>query len=358
MHIVILFKRLIMINMRIKILIYSTVSFLVALTMGLTSCNKDDDSFKSNDNENDNSNSGNVEESPAIGCLNGHEYVDLGLSVKWASCNIGASKPESIGGYFGWADPTGKITSSNINNYPSSNPPTDIKGTKYDIASVNWGCKWRMPTKAEFSELRTKCYYKYESINGIKGLRFVGKNCNSIFLPLGGYRDYTSSICQEDCGHYWSSTLDLSEKKLAYELKIGTYDNGNVYAKVDTHLRCNGFNIRAVTDYSEDTEDNGGNNGNYEYERPDIAYYDYTATIKSLTVIFKIYNNDKARVSSAKGYYGKSSASTLTNASVSGELIYVRLSGLTNGTTYSVKCSATGPGGTSTSDVAKVTTLY
>jgi hypothetical protein len=77
------------------------------------------------------------------------EAVDLGLSVKWASHNVGATKPEEYGTYFGWGDTTGKKTSQNNDEYPNANPPKNICGTEYDAAHVLWGGSWRMPTKEQ-----------------------------------------------------------------------------------------------------------------------------------------------------------------------------------------------------------------
>lgn len=109
---------------------------------------------------------------------------------------------------------------------------------------------------------------------------------------------------------------------------------------------------------------NGGNNGsgnsggdNPSYETPDIGFYDYTAYPTRLKVQFEIYNQDKARVTSATGFYGTSSASNSTSASVSGRIITLNISGLSSGTKYKVKVKATGAGGTSTSETVTCMTI-
>lgn len=103
----------------------------------------------------------------------------------------------------------------------------------------------------------------------------------------------------------------------------------------------------------------GGSGGSSTtYEKPEIGLEDYTCYTTSITVKYRIYNQDKAKVTSAKGYYGTSSASISTSASVAGSLIIIRITGLKKGTTYYVKCSATGKGGTTTSDVTKLITDY
>ena len=101
----------------------------------------------------------------------GHEYVDLGLSVMWATCNIGASKPSDYGKYFAWAE-TNPYSSDY--NYEGSkaygNNILNISGSKnYDAATTIWGTEWRIPTRTEFKELINKCKWVWTSQNGQKG---------------------------------------------------------------------------------------------------------------------------------------------------------------------------------------------
>lgn len=121
------------------------------------------------------------ESDKTTGEIQGHEWVDLGLSVKWATCNVGAESPEEYGGCYTWSS-------------------TD------DIATKKWGSKWRMPTKEEFEELSEDCTWKWTTKDGVNGYEVKGDNGNSIFLPAAGY--YYGSSRQEDgeTGYYWSST--------------------------------------------------------------------------------------------------------------------------------------------------------
>ncbi|MDR1338749.1 MAG: hypothetical protein LBK58_01620, partial [Prevotellaceae bacterium] len=137
------------------------------------------------------------------------EAVDLGLSVRWASHNVGATKPEEYGTYFGWGDVTGTKTSQNNNEYPNANPPKNICGTEYDAAHVLWGDSWRMPTKAQAQELVDNCDWKETELNGVKGFRVTGKNGNSIFLAAGGGRDGTSVLYTVSGADFW--TGDISD---------------------------------------------------------------------------------------------------------------------------------------------------
>ena len=158
---------------------------------------------------------------------NGHEYVDLGLSVKWATMNVGASSPEDYGDYFAWGETSAKSTYnwstykycngsySTLTKYYTSiddygTVDTDNK-TQLDLtddaARVNWGGAWRMPTEAELKELCKQCYWTWITQNGINGYKVTGPNGNSIFLPAAGYRHDNSLKSAGSYGCYWSSSL-------------------------------------------------------------------------------------------------------------------------------------------------------
>lgn len=100
----------------------------------------------------------------------------------------------------------------------------------------------------------------------------------------------------------------------------------------------------------------GGSGGGSSYEAPDIGFYDYTAYTTSLKVEFQIFNPKEANVSRATVYYGTSSPSRSAGATVSGRMITARISGLKKGTIYYVKCVASGPGGSTTSETVRCMT--
>ena len=129
-----------------------------------------------------------------------HEYVDLGLSVKWATCNVGASKPEDYGNYYAWGETMTKSSYTEDNSKTYGRFMRDINGNSiHDAARANWGGNWRMPTKTEMQELIDKCKWKWVTVNGVKGYKVTSKtNGNSIFLPS---LHYAGSY-----GHYWSSS--------------------------------------------------------------------------------------------------------------------------------------------------------
>lgn len=130
------------------------------------------------------------------------EAVDLGLSVKWASWNVGATAPEESGGYYAWGETKPK------DYYPADyDPPTswnNISSTQYDVAHVKWGNGWRMPTGSEMHELCNNCSWQRDSINGINGILITGVTGNSIFLPASGYY-YDKELRKEGArGYYWA----------------------------------------------------------------------------------------------------------------------------------------------------------
>ena len=181
--------------------------------------------------------------------VNGYEAVDLGLSVKWACCNVGASSPEGYGGYYAWGE-TEEKSSYYREDYKFYNSSTgydyyigsNISGTQYDVAHVKWGGSWRMPTLDEIKELVNNCTWKWTTQNGVNGQLVTGPNGNSIFLPAAGYRNGTDLFNRGSLGNYWSATLVESYSDYACYLYF--YD-GIDYWWDD---RDNGRTVRPVTE--------------------------------------------------------------------------------------------------------------
>lgn len=162
------------------------------------------------------------------------EAVDLGLSVKWASFNVGASSPEDYGYYFAWGETEPKSyynwstyfdsvngSSSNFSKY-AINKKTTLD-PEDDAAHVNWGGDWRMPTKAEQDELRTKCTWTWTTQNGVKGYKVSSKtNGNSLFLPAAGGRRNGELSYAGSWGRYWSSSLNPNDGYIAYYLNFSS----------------------------------------------------------------------------------------------------------------------------------------
>ena len=133
---------------------------------------------------------------------NGYEYVDLGLSVKWATCNVGADSPYEYGDYYAWGEVETKSTFI-PSDYNSTNNST-VLSLSYDAANANWGGEWRTPSVTEYRELMNSdnCTWVWTD----KGCVVISKkNGNSIFLPASGYR-YSRLLHAGVLGLYWSNS--------------------------------------------------------------------------------------------------------------------------------------------------------
>lgn len=197
--------------------------------------------------------------------INGHEYVDLGLpsGLKWATCNVGANKPEEYGDYFAWGETDAKQEYI-IENYKNVRVIRkkgflgigeeekleyiigfDISGNpQYDVARKKWGGSWRMPTKAELEELKKNCRWEWTIQNGVNGCKVTGPNGNSIFLPAAGDRGGTSLYDDGDYGYYWSSTP--GDDDFDYGAYLLDFDNGDEGVLYDS--RDYGLTVRPISE--------------------------------------------------------------------------------------------------------------
>ena len=136
------------------------------------------------------------------GEINGHAYVDLGLSVKWATCNVGANSPEEYGQYFAWGETSPKTEFTEENSLTNKKHMEDFSGDEqYDAAAANWGGGWRMATSDEYTELINDCTWILVENEGYK---VTGPNGNSIFIPTSGF--YNGSSLDNSGTFSWSST--------------------------------------------------------------------------------------------------------------------------------------------------------
>lgn len=184
--------------------------------------------------------------------------------------------------------------------------------------------------------------YRLKSGNKYSGIWCVLEDGS---LWINSYKsDYDAKGKGENAAGYGTGKLQMlknSTNELVYCMKLDSEDTYYYYTSINTG------------------GDSDSGNGSTSYEKPDIAFNDFTAYQTKLKVVYKIYNKDKAKVTSAKVYYGTSSNPTKSvTATVAGVLITANISGLTKGTTYYVKCVATGKGGTTTTGTTKVITNY
>ena len=201
--------------------------------------------------------------------INGHAWVDLGLpsGLKWATCNVGATKPEEPGDHFAWGETVEKTEDY---TWSTLQYCTDDKGNKFskyvpsnqasywggagspdnktvldaedDAATANWGAPWRTPTDAEWTELRTKCTWTWTTQNDVKGY-LVSNNGNSLFLPAAGHRNGTSLYGAGSDGYFWSSSLNTGGPDDAWDVH---FTSGVVYR--NSRSRYYGFSVRPVSE--------------------------------------------------------------------------------------------------------------
>ena len=193
-----------------------------------------------------------------------HEYVDLGLSVKWATCNVGATSPEDYGDYFAWGETTAKsnydwttykwcngsentLTKYNTNSSYGIVDNKTVLDLADDAATANWGSGWRTPTRGEWQELYDNTTSVRTTQNGVYGCLFTGTKPGytgvTLFLPAAGYRWNDILDDAGDYGYYWSSSLYTGSPNDAWYC---LFSYGYSYMSYDDGYRCDGQSVRAV----------------------------------------------------------------------------------------------------------------
>ena len=203
--------------------------------------------------------------SHASGYENGHAWVDLGLSVKWATMNIGANAPEEYRDLFAWGEVEGYDDGKSVFDWETYKwcDSTATTLTKYnydpnygktdnllellpedDAAYVQWGENWRIPVfNPDVWELRTRCTWTKTVLNNIVGYKVTGPNGNSIFLPTSGWIHNDSFGGIGRGGDYWSRSLNPDNPSYAYGFWF--FDDGLGWAT--RFPRDFGRRIRPVT---------------------------------------------------------------------------------------------------------------
>lgn len=202
---------------------------LIALASLLVACDKD---------------GGRETFAPSTLLLSGYEAVDLGLSVKWASCNIGADEPYKSGDFFAW----GETATKEIYNFDDYvHPKVEALPGDKDAAKVLMGGNWRMPTETEVQELIDNCNWRCVCFPKTKVYGYkVSNKSNSrqyIFLPFAGHKDNRSYTNDNKAGCYWTSEADG-----AYPYVLTIYKSANKDVKCQNAYPTKGYPIRAVSD--------------------------------------------------------------------------------------------------------------
>ena len=283
--------------------------------------------------------------------INGHEYVDLGLSsgLLWATCNVGAETPEAYGNYYAWGETETKSEYTEENSLTYGRQMNDISGNaQFDAATANWGCSWRVPTHDELKELLDNCTWEWTTENGINGYKVIGKNGNRIFLPAAGY--FLNEVSLANAGaRYRSSTPHISDSGLAY-LLTGFQNNT---LNMNYSYRYAGSSIRPVS------------GGNFTGPAVQYAFVDTDEaseiTANSATCGGNV-TTDNGKTVTAKGICWSTSENPTiednkTNDGFGTGSFTSELTDLEPNTTYYVRAYATNAAGTSYGEEKSFTTL-
>lgn len=243
---------------------FITLSLLfTAIFFSFTSCEKDDDN-DSTQQENENVDETAAQGVSVSGKIGSYTYVDLGLpsGTKWATYNVGASKPSEYGDYFAW----GETNSKKMYDETTYKWGPDSTQSKYwlssangtigtlttllaedDAATANWGTGWRMPTYTEQQELIDGCDWKNtDDFNGSGVAGRIGTsktNGNTIFLPDVGHNVSSGIYSVNEDGGYWSASLYGEQSNFAYCI----YFFKNEDVDWDTYSIESGLCVRAVS---------------------------------------------------------------------------------------------------------------
>ena len=273
------------------------------------------------------------------------------------------------------------IACSNEDNEDNVEQTEGHSKNESKIISQLVGTSW-MTYNTTFYDYNRKEVSTYDNTKYPDIITFTGKRANSYNTDMVLYVDY-HKYHPEYKGYTYVSHWNISTNHLEgypgagnafgeilsiSKNEIKTKYTGNwekEWYRIDTYISTTEPTHNIKPDDGNSGSSSGGNTdndntgGSTSYEKPDIGFNDFTAYQTKLKVVYKIYNKDKAKVTSAKVYYGTSSNPTKSvSSTVSGVLITANISGLKKGTTYYVKCVATGKGGTTTTGTTKVITNY
>ena len=140
--------------------------------------------------------------------------VNLGLSVMWGDCNIGAKESYEEGNLYKWTEIMPEIGRFNALRAPVAIP----NSMKCDLAERMYGSGWQIPTKEHLIELLQNCEFEFIQLGFKNEIKAIGPNGNCIYLPLAGNKDWNGNKVQG--GFYWTSTKAVEEPNHAYQLRI------------------------------------------------------------------------------------------------------------------------------------------
>ena len=192
---------------------------------------------------------------PFTDVVDGHDFIDMGLSVRWATANVGADKAEAFGDYFAWGEYVTKDEYSwesyslgngddDLSAYCPSDKRTTLSAAD-DVASLSWGDSWSTPTSEQWQELIRECTWEWKEMNGVSGYRVTASNGNWLFLPAAGYKEQVAMTKVKGYyGYYWSSSISDDSYGMADCLRFYRQ-----YREPSSFCRVYGMPVRPVCKY-------------------------------------------------------------------------------------------------------------
>lgn len=184
------------------------------------------------------------------GCQSDKNAVDLGLSIKWATMNVGATKPSDMGNHYSWGETEPTDNEYDYYGWSASKlikegvmTADSILTPEHDVATVNWGDCWRMPTNKEVYELYDNCTWERTQVDGMTGYLVTGPNGNSIFMPAVGVKKTADSSPTIGEGYYWSSCFSPKGDEYAESYVMFSDETRVIHWR---HTRFDGVVIRPV----------------------------------------------------------------------------------------------------------------
>lgn len=295
--------------------------------------------------------------------IQGHEYVDLGLpsGLLWATCNIGAERPEQNGEYYAWGETSAKsrydwntyqlgsqASNNSISAYGINDGRYTLTSTN-DAAAKNWGSQWSIPSKMQFEELLSSCTWRQTTVNGVLCMEGKGPNGNKILFPYAGAMNITDCQHWGSYGTYWTNEVNAEQ---CYRGKV--FFISKLYPKPEmwdnSGLRYIGNSIRAVS-----KADDGMLEGGFCGYGNDLRYAIYDDL--SMQVVGSGYCFNSYSDAWQKSQY-KKLVKTVSLPEGLSQIGYESFRGNSGLTTITIPESVTSIGSYAFADCSKLTSMY
>ena len=177
----------------------------------------------------------------------GVKLVDLGLSVRWASANVGAANEDDPGQFFAWGELMTKDDFTKKNYKPAKKYKPEMSlMPEDDVITQRWGNGWHIPTADQWRELTNKCKKEEIHTNGFWGMKFIGPNGNYILLPFAHGKKDGVNLLIDGGALYWSNQMFIEKGKATAFMMTGKAIDEDIIAVTTDGEPYWGLPLRAV----------------------------------------------------------------------------------------------------------------